>query len=94
MQTTRGSSHAVTFADVEPPARYTMTMAGPPLTTIVFCCKIAADGCGSTVSQSVAFSGPLAFLLGPLMGSQMARHFEPVLADLCAAAEQAAAESG
>ena len=88
MQTTRGSTHAVTFAVVEPPTRFPMRMAGPPLTTVTFTCEIAPDSGGSTVSQSVEFGGPLAFLFGPLMGNQMAGHFEPVLEDLSAAAEK------
>ena len=63
-------------------------MAGPPLTTITFTCAIAPEAGGSTVSQHVSFSGPLAFLLGPLPGGTMARHFGPVLDDLATAAEQ------
>ncbi len=94
MQTTRGSTHAVAFAfaDVEPPARFTMSMAGPPLTTITFRCEIAAETGGSIVSQNVAFSGPLGFLFGPLIGNQLARDFEPVLADLSSAAERSDTE--
>jgi hypothetical protein len=70
-----------------------MSMAGPPLTTITFRCEIAADTGGSIVTQSVAFSGPLGFLFGPLMGNQLAGHFEPVLADLSSAAERSDTES-
>ena len=92
MQTTRGSTHAVAFADVEPPTRFTMPMAGQPLTTITFRCEITAAGGRSIVSQSVAFSGPLGFLVGPLMGNQLAGHFEPVLADLSSAAERSDTE--
>ena len=55
--------------------------------------QIAADAGGSIVSQSVAFSGPLGFLFGPLMGNQLAGHFEPVLADLSSAAERSDTES-
>jgi hypothetical protein len=50
-------------------------------------------GGGSTVSQHVSFSGPLAFLVGPLLGAPMARHFGPVLDDLAAAAEEPAPQS-
>jgi uncharacterized protein YndB with AHSA1/START domain len=92
MQTTRGSTHAVAFADVEPPTRFTMRMAGPLLTTITFRCETVADAGGSIVSQSVVFSGPLGFLFGSLMGNQLAGHFEPVLADLSSAAERSNTE--
>jgi uncharacterized protein YndB with AHSA1/START domain len=89
MQTARGSTHRVTFGGVEPPRRFTMSMDGPPLTTITFVCEVTPEGSGSTVSQSVAFSGPLAFLFGPLAGGTMAKHFVPVLDDLAHAAETA-----
>ncbi|HMD02082.1 MAG TPA: SRPBCC family protein [Candidatus Baltobacteraceae bacterium] len=87
METTRGSKHTVTFAGVEPPRRFTLSMSGPPLATITFICEVEPSGFGSTVSQSVAFSGPLAFVFGPMLGEQMADHFVPVLDDLAAAAE-------
>jgi uncharacterized protein YndB with AHSA1/START domain len=89
MQTTRGSKHAVTFADVEPPRRFTLSMSGPPLTTFTFICEVKPNGSGSTIAQSIAFSGPLAFVFGPLLGEQLANHFVPVLDGLAAAAEAA-----
>ena len=87
METNRGSKHAVTFANVVPPRTMTMTMSGPPLTTFSFICEITPSGTGSTIAQSVAITGPLAFIVGPLMGKMMASHFVPVLDDLAAAAE-------
>jgi hypothetical protein len=89
MQTSHGSKHGVTFADVDPPRRFTLSMSGPPLTTVTFICEVTPSGSGSTVAQSVAISGPLAFIFGPLIGPQMASHFVPVLDDLAAAAEAA-----
>jgi uncharacterized protein YndB with AHSA1/START domain len=87
MTTNRGSRHAVTFADVDPPRRFTLSMDGPPLTKFTFIAEVTPQGTGSTIAQTVAVSGPLAFLFGPLMGEQMASHFVPVLDDLAAAAE-------
>jgi uncharacterized protein YndB with AHSA1/START domain len=87
METSRGSRHAVTFAGVEPPRRFTLSMSGPPLTTFTFICEIEPHGAGTTISQSIALSGPLAFLFGPLLGPQVANHFVPVLDDLAKAAE-------
>jgi uncharacterized protein YndB with AHSA1/START domain len=89
METNRGSKHAVTFSDVESPRRMTMTMSGPPLTTFSFICEVTPNGSGSTIAQSVAISGPLAFIFAPLMGKMMASHFVPVLDDLAGAAEAA-----
>ena len=87
MATNRGSKHAVTFANVVPPRTMTMTMSGPPLTTFSFICEVTPSGAGSTIAQSVAISGPLAFVFGPMMGNMMASHFVPVLDDLARAAE-------
>lgn len=87
MQTAQGSKHDVTFERVDPPKGFTLSTAGPPLTTFTFICEVRPDGAGSIISQSVGFSGPLAFLFGPLFGPQMATHFVPVLDDLAAAAE-------
>jgi uncharacterized protein YndB with AHSA1/START domain len=88
MQTVRGSKHDVVFKDVAPPNGFTMSMSGPPLTTISFVCEVTPNGSGSTIAQSAAFTGPLAFVFGPLLGKMMASHFVPVLDDLAAAAEK------
>jgi Polyketide cyclase / dehydrase and lipid transport len=89
VETTQGSQHTVTFSDVEPPRHFTLSMDGPPLTTMRFLCEVRPDGRGSTLSQSVSFVGPLAFLFRPLLGAQLARNFVPVLDGLAAAAEAA-----
>lgn len=89
VETTAGSKHTVTFADVEPPSRFTLCMDGPPLTTLRFLCEVKPEGTGSTISQSVTFTGPLAFLFAPLLGAQLAKNFVPVLDGLAAAAEGA-----
>jgi uncharacterized protein YndB with AHSA1/START domain len=88
METNHGSKHTVTFTEVEPPRHMTMRMGGA-LATITFLCHITPSGSGSTISQSLAFSGPLASLFGPLFGKKIASHFVPVLDDLAAAAEAA-----
>jgi len=90
MTTNRGSSHDVTFSNVVEGRGFSMSMAGPPLTTMTFSCEIAPDGSGSKISQSVAIEGPLGFLFGPMLGNEMAKHFVPVLDDLAAAAEKEA----
>lgn len=87
MTTNRGSTHDVTFHDVAPGRGFSMSMAGAPLTTFTFNCEITPNGSGSTIAQNVAISGPLAFLFGPMMGNEMAKHFTPVLNDLAQSAE-------
>lgn len=87
MTTNRGSTHDVTFSNVVEEEGFAMTMAGPPMTIFTFTCQITPDGTGSTIAQSVTISGPLAFLFGPMMGNEMAKHFVPVLDDLAKTAE-------
>jgi hypothetical protein len=87
MTTNRGSSHDVTFSNVVEERGFNMSMAGPPMTTFTFNCGITPDGTGSKIAQSVTISGPLAFIFGPMMGNEMAKHFEPVLDDLARAVE-------
>jgi uncharacterized protein YndB with AHSA1/START domain len=89
MTTNRGSTHAVRFHDVVAGRKFSMSMDGPPLTTITFSCEITPDGTGSTIAQHVAFSGALGFIFGPMLGNEMAKHFVPVLDDLAKAAEAA-----
>jgi hypothetical protein len=90
MTTNRGSTHDVTFHDVVEGRAFSMSMAGPPLTTFTFYCEITPDGSGSTIAQKVSMSGPLGSLFGALMGNQMAQHFVPVLDDLARSAESLA----
>lgn len=87
MTTTRGSTHNVTFSNVVEGRRFSMSMAGAPLTTFTFNCEITPYSDGSRIEQNVAISGPLGFLFGPIMGNEMAKHFVPVLDDLARAAE-------
>jgi uncharacterized protein YndB with AHSA1/START domain len=59
MTTNRGSTHDVTFHDVVAGRGFSMSTAGPPLTTMTFNCEITPEGSGSTIAQNVALSGPL-----------------------------------
>lgn len=87
MTTSRGSVHEVTFHSVVSGRGFSLSMAGPPLTTIRFSCEIVPDAQGSTIAQKVAFAGSLGFLFGAMMGAEMAKHFVPVLDDLARTAE-------
>jgi hypothetical protein len=90
MTTNRSSAHEVTFFNVVEGRGFSMAMAGPPLASFTFSCEITPDGTGSTIAQNVTITGPLAFLFGPMMGAQMAKHFIPVLDDLARTAEAGA----
>jgi hypothetical protein len=87
MTTNRGTTHDVMFHDVSDGRGFSMSMAGPPLTTFTFMCEVRPDGVGSVISQHVAITGPLGFLFGAMMGKELAKHFVPVLDDLARAAE-------
>jgi uncharacterized protein YndB with AHSA1/START domain len=87
MTTNRGSTHDVTFHNVSVGRGFSMSMAGPPLSTFTFTCEVRPDGVGSVISQHVAISGPLGPLFGAMMGNEMAKHFVPVLDDLARTAE-------
>ncbi|MGC1381705.1 MAG: SRPBCC family protein [Candidatus Baltobacteraceae bacterium] len=87
MTTNRGTVHDVTFSNVVEGRGFSVSMAGPPMTTVTFTCEVTPEGAGSKIAQSVAFAGPLAFIFGPMMGKEMAKHFVPVLDDLARAAE-------
>lgn len=87
MTTDRGTTHDVTFHDVIEGRGFSMSMAGPPMTTFTFSCEIQPNGRGSTVGQSVVMGGSLGFLFGAMMGNEMAKHFVPVLDDLARTAE-------
>lgn len=90
MTTNRGTTHEVTFSNVVEGRGFSMSMAGPLLASITFSCEIAPNRTGSTIAQNVAIAGPLAFLLAPMMGAEMAKHFIPVLDDLARTAEAGA----
>jgi uncharacterized protein YndB with AHSA1/START domain len=87
MTTNRGSTHDVTFHDVVEGRGFSMSMAGPPLTTLTFNCEITPDRTGSTIAQNVSITGLLGFLFAAMLGKEMARHFVPVLDDLARTAE-------
>lgn len=86
MTTREGGTYSVRFHDVVPQRGFSLSMNGP-MSTITFVCEIAPAGSGSTIAQSATFSGPIAFLLAPMMGPTMAKHFVPVLDDLATTAE-------
>jgi uncharacterized protein YndB with AHSA1/START domain len=90
MTTNQRSTHDVVFSNIVPGRSFCMSMAGPPGITFTFKCEITPEANGSKIAQSVTFTGPLAFVAGPLMGNELKNHFIPVLDDLAKAAETSA----
>ena len=89
MATNAGRTHAITLANVQPGRSFEVHTSVLPLTRFTFHCEVAASGPGSTVSQSVSMSGPLAPVFGPLAGERIAASFEPLLEGLARKAEAA-----
>ena len=88
MTTHRGGAHSIRLAAVQPGRAFELETAPAPLSQFVFRCEIQPEGSGSRISQSVTMRGPLGWLYSLLMGSQMARGFEPILRGLAERAEQ------
>jgi uncharacterized protein YndB with AHSA1/START domain len=87
METPGGRKHKVRFADVQPGRSFRLETAVLPLTGFSFNCEVVPNAGGSTISQSLTMSGPLAFLFSPLAGDRIAATFEPLLKGLAQRAE-------
>jgi hypothetical protein len=95
MHTPAGQHHQIQLANIQPERSFDLQTAALPLTRFTFHCEVSpgASG-GSTISQSLAMSGPLAFLVEPMAGDRIAETFEPVLKGLADKAETEASSSG
>jgi uncharacterized protein YndB with AHSA1/START domain len=87
MVTPSGRTHNVTFHNIQPGKSYELETKVIPGTRFTFHCEITPSATGSTVSQTVRITGPMAFLVGPIAGSGIAKSFEKVLAGLDAKAQ-------
>jgi Polyketide cyclase / dehydrase and lipid transport len=79
MHTPQGRTHEVSFHNIEEGKSYEMETTVIPGTRFHFKCEVSPSDSGSTISQTVRISGPLAFLLAPLAGPGMAKSFDKVL---------------
>ena len=90
METPGGRQHKVRFADVQTGRSFRLETAVLPLTGFSFQCEVVPSAGGSTISQSLTMSGPLAFLFSLLAGERIAVTFEPLLKGLAQRAEATA----
>ena len=87
MHTPSGQHHQIQLTHVQPGRSFDLETSAIPLTRFTFHCEVVPSGTGSTVSQSLAMSGPLAFVFGPMAGERIAASFEPLLKGLADKAE-------
>jgi hypothetical protein len=89
MHTRAGQHHQIRLARIQPGHAFDLETAVLPLTRFTFHCEVVPNATGSTISQSVAMSGPLAFLFAPMAGERIAASFEDLLKGLAEKAEAA-----
>jgi len=88
MTTNSGGTHQIRLADVRPRQSFRLETQVLPLTRFAFICRIQPGATGrTTISQSLAMTGPLAALFSPMMGDRVAASFVPLLAGLAKKAE-------
>jgi uncharacterized protein YndB with AHSA1/START domain len=87
METTEGRTHAMTIESIDPERSFVLGTAVIPGTRFHFRCEITPLDGGSHISQGISMSGPLAWLVAPLMGNQIAKTFIPIVASLAKKAE-------
>jgi hypothetical protein len=94
MHTPSGQHHQVQLTNIQPGRSFDLQTSVVPLTRFTFHCEVVAGGNGSTISQSVAMSGPLGAVFGPMAGERIAASFEPLLKGLADKAEATGSGSG
>jgi hypothetical protein len=94
MHTPAGQHHQIQLSHIQPGRSFDLETAVLPLTRFTFHCEVIPGAAGgSTISQSLAMSGPLAFVFGPMAGDRIAASFEPLLKGLADKAETSATAS-
>jgi Polyketide cyclase / dehydrase and lipid transport len=87
MFTPAGRTHDIQLDDVQAGKSFDLKTAVLPGTRFTFHCEVTPANTGSTISQSLSMSGPLAFVFSPLAGDRIASTFEGVLEGLAKRAE-------
>jgi hypothetical protein len=90
MHTPAGQHHQVQLSQIQPGRSFDLETSVIPLTHFTFHCEVMPSGSGSTISQSLAMSGPLAIVFAPMAGERIAASFEPLLNGLAEKAEATA----
>jgi hypothetical protein len=87
MHTPAGQHHQIQLSGIQPGRSFDLQTNVIPLTHFTFHCDVAPAASGSTISQSIQMTGPLAFIFAPLAGDRIAASFEPLLKGLADKAE-------
>jgi hypothetical protein len=87
MHTPAGQQHQVSLTNIQPGQSFDLETQAIPLTHFTFHCEVVPGTNGSTISQSLSMTGPLAFIFSPLAGERIAASFEPLLKGLADKAE-------
>jgi hypothetical protein len=93
MHTPAGQHHQIQLNNVRPGRAFDLDTNVIPLTHFRFHCEIAPGASGSTISQNLNITGPLAVVFSPLAGERIAASFEPLLEGLAEKAENVGASS-
>jgi hypothetical protein len=83
-----GRRHEIELANVRNQQSFDLVTSALPGARFLFHCQVTPRATGSTISQSLSMSGPLAPVFDPLMGERIAASFEPLLRGLAQKAEQ------
>ena len=87
MFTPGGQTHNIQLDNVQAGRSFDLQTAVLPGTRFTFHCEVTPAGTGSTITQSLSMSGPLAFIFSPLAGDRIASTFVGVLDGLATKAE-------
>jgi hypothetical protein len=89
MNTRAGQHHEMKLVDVVVGHGFALETRVVPGTMFRFKCRIEPSGSGAKISQTVEVKGPLAPVLGGILGPQVSRDFGTLLANLAKEAESA-----
>jgi len=75
------------LVEVQPGRAFVLETRVVPGTKFLFHCRVEPSGGTTKISQAVEVGGPLGPLLGGMMGPQVAKDFDVLLANLAKKAE-------
>ena len=87
MNTRAGQHHKMKLLEVQPGRSFLLETRVVPGTKFLFHCRVEPSGGKTTISQAVEVGGPLGPILGGMMGPQVSKDFDVLLANLAKRAE-------
>ena len=87
MNTRAGMHHKMKLLEVQPGRAFVLETRVVPGTKFLFHCRVEPSGGTTKISQAVEVGGPLGPLLGGMIGPQVAKDFDVLLANLAKKAE-------